>query len=109
MSGEGPLEHQSGVNREGEPFVQLILRGEIIGQFTPAQARDHARVMHEAAEAAEQDAFIMFFFQAHIGLDKPEAAKILMEFRRYRDITTAKRGGPSDPKDWIFPKGEKPT
>lgn len=61
------LWHQSGVNKKGEPFVQLLRGMEIICQMDPEQARDHARAITEAAEAAEQDAFLMDWGQRVVG------------------------------------------
>jgi hypothetical protein len=99
------LWHQSGVNRQGEPFVQLILGTKVITQMDLEQARDHARAITEAAEAAEQDAFMLDFLQDKdkIGLDRDRAMQVLMDFRRFRTAHTGKRGGPADPKDWVMP------
>ncbi|HEU0142919.1 MAG TPA: hypothetical protein VFQ79_24580 [Bryobacteraceae bacterium] len=47
------LWHQCGVSPRGEPFVQLLRGDQIIGQMSPEQARDFARAITEAAEAAE--------------------------------------------------------
>ena len=99
----GNLLHQSGVNQDGDPFVQLILDGEIIGQFSTDEAREHAHAMVEAAEAAEQDAFIVFYAKTRIGAKPKAAVKLLQDFREWRNMTTSKRGGPSDPTEWIRP------
>jgi len=53
------LWHQSGVNAQGEPFVQLIQGTAVIAQMSCEQARDQGHAILEAAEAAEQDAFIL--------------------------------------------------
>lgn len=99
----GNLLHQSGVNQHGEAFVQLILDGKAIGQFDVDEARDHARAMYEAAEAAEQDAFIVWYGTTRIGASMENAVKLLQDFREYRNLATAKRGGPVKPEDWIKP------
>lgn len=99
---EPRLFHQSGVNPKGEPFVQLLLDGRVIAQMAPEEARDHARAITEAAEAAEQDAFLMDFFQTRIRLDFNRAGQVLIDFRRWRE-KRGKRGGPTDPKDWTMP------
>jgi hypothetical protein len=44
--------HQSGVNKNGEPFVQVFFDGEVITQFSPEEARKFAMIFLEAAEAA---------------------------------------------------------
>ncbi len=73
------LWHQSGVNRKGEPFIQLMVDDAVVGQFTPEEARDHARSILEAAEASEQAAFLR---------------------RRYRE-GRGKKGPPSDKRDFM--------
>jgi hypothetical protein len=98
------LWHQSGVNQAGEPFVQLLRGTQIIGQMTPTEARDHARAITEAAEAAEQDAFLMSFGRDQLGLGMNEAGLILIAFREYRARTTGKSQGPTNPRDWVMPE-----
>lgn len=97
------LWHQSGVNSKGEPFVQLLLNERIIGQMSPEEARDHARAITEAAEAAEQDAFIFDWVTRKVGSAPEQAAGLLQDFRAYRLERTGKRGGPSNPRDWVMP------
>lgn len=87
-----PLWHQSGVNRAGEPFVQLILGEKVIAQQSVAQAREHGLAMFEAAEAAEQDAFLVHFFKSK-GAGEKQAAIILQDFRNFRREQTGKRSG----------------
>lgn len=101
------LWHQSGVNPKGEPFVQLLLGEQIICQMDPEQARDHARAITEAAEAAEQDAFLMDFFQRQVGLDFNAAGKVLIGFRHFRAERTGKSQGPRSPRDWVMPPPDK--
>jgi len=101
------LWHQSGVAPTGEPFVQLLRDEEIIAQMSPEQARDHARAITEAAEAAEQDAFLMSFAREQIGLPFNEAGKILIAFREYRARTTGKSQGPTKARDWVMPPKDK--
>jgi hypothetical protein len=84
---EKMLWHQSGVNKKGEPFVQLILDEKPIAQMTCEEARDHARAITEAAEAAEQDAFMIYFFQERLKATFDEAMKVLIEFRAFRRRT----------------------
>ena len=106
---EHVLWHQSGVNASGEPFVQLIQNDHIIGQMTPWQARDHAQAILEAAEAAEQDAFMFHFGTHQISDGDPQAGmRLVMALREYRQKTTGKSQGPRNPKDWVMPK-DKPS
>ena len=104
-----PLWHQSGVNQKGEPFVQLILGTRVIGQMTPEEARDHARAITEAAEASEQDAFMLSFMQDKVGLDLSRAGQILVDFRAWRVERTGKRGGPTNRRDWVMPPADERT
>jgi hypothetical protein len=94
---------QSGVNPKGEPFIQLTLDGRMIAQMNPEQVRDFALGLIEAAEAAEQDAFILDFMQKTVGLDLNRAGQVLLDFRRYREESTKKRGGPTSPGEWVLP------
>ena len=88
-----PLWHQSGVNRDGEPFIQLILGDKLIAQQTVTQAREHAQAVLEACEAAEQDAFLVHWVKTRIGADDRAAAGLLQDFRDYRREQTGKRSG----------------
>lgn len=91
------LNHQTGVNKAGEPFIQLILSkptgDEIISQMSPQQARDHALAMIEAAEAAEQDAFMVWFVKNQIGGDDHMAGRVLVDFRHWRETQTRIESG----------------
>jgi hypothetical protein len=104
---EHTLWHQSGVAPNGDPFVQLLQDEKIIAQMSPEMARDHARAITEAAEASEQDAFIMQFAQEKIGLDFNQAGQLLIEFRNFRAERTGKSQGPTNPRDWVMPPPDK--
>lgn len=54
-------------------------------QFPPTKAREIAMMLLEAAEAAEQDGFVVEFFKDKIGVGEEEVAVILNEFRVWRD------------------------
>lgn len=107
MAKEHVLWHQSGVSPTGEPFVQLLQDEQIIAQMSPEMARDHARAITEAAEAAEQDAFIVEFMQQRVGLDFDSAAKVLVDLRNFRAERTGKSQGPRDKRDWVMPPPDK--
>jgi hypothetical protein len=102
---EHVLWHQSGVSPTGEPFVQLIQDDKIIAQMSPEQARDHARAVTEAAEAAEQDAFLVAFGEEHLG-SHADGVRLLLEFRQYR-AKSGKSKGPRDPREWLMPPPDK--
>jgi len=100
------LWHQSGVNAQGEPFVQLIQGTAVIAQMSCEQARDHGHAILEAAEAAEQDAFIFDWVLNRVGAGASQAAGLLADFRKYRGERTNKKGGPARPGDWVMPPGK---
>lgn len=97
------LWHQSGVNKKGEPFIQLLRGTQIVCQMDVEQARDHARAITEAAEAAEQDAFLMDWGQRVVGLSFEKAGTLMMEFRQYRRERTGKNSGARTAQDWVMP------
>ena len=99
-----PLWHQSGVNRAGEPFIQLILGTRVIAQQSVEQAREHAMAVLEAAEAAEQDAFLVSWVKDNIGAGEAGAVGMLNEFREWRRARTGKRSG----QEVIPPQDKKP-
>jgi hypothetical protein len=94
--------HQSGVNPKGEPFVQLFVDDKIAGQFTPEEARAHAHAMMEAAEAAEQDAFMFHFHTQRIGAEPEHAMMVIVEFRKFRE-ERGKKGPASDRREFVDP------
>lgn len=69
--------------RTREPFVVLRWGAEG-GQLTPMEARQHARRLLEAAEAADQDAFLVDFLRDRVGVDVPQQMAVLLEFREWR-------------------------
>ncbi len=97
------LWHQSGVNKKGEAFVQLIRGENIIAQMDPQQARDHARGILETTEAAEQDAFFLGFLKSNLDLDHQAAMAIIMDFRAVRIEQTGKKSGARNSRDWVMP------
>jgi hypothetical protein len=93
MSNDEILWHQSGVNRAGEPFIQLILGDKVIAQQSVTQAREHALAILEACEAAEQDAFLVHWVRDHMEAGEAAAAGLLQDFRNWRREQTGKRSG----------------
>lgn len=97
------IDAQSGVNAKGEPFVQIVCRGELIAQLDTAGARQFSGQVLEAAEAADTDAFLMSFFTKAVGTDDQRAAIMLIAFREWRE---SHGGRPApDPETWIKPEG----
>lgn len=102
------LWHQSGVNRQGEPFVQLFMDDEPICQLSPEEARDHAKNILEATEASEQDAFMLTFFRDQVHLDTDRCMALIVDFRKWREAR-GKKGPPSDRSEFMrTDKHEKP-
>ncbi len=93
MNEEQTIRALSGVSPKDEPFVQLEIDQKTLARMTPGEARQHASRVNGAAEAAETDAFLIHFLQSKVGLQLPQAAEILLEFRRWRDA----RGGSRAP------------
>ena len=69
--------------RSREPFV-IFRWGDECGQLTPREARQHARRVLEAAEAADSDAFLLAFLRDQVGADLQHQVAVLGEFRRWR-------------------------
>lgn len=103
---ESVLWHQSGVSPTGDPFVQLLRDETIIAQLSPEQARDHARAITEAAEAAEQDAFLFDFGRLKLG-DAQAGMRLIVAFREFRAERSDKSQGPRSPRDWVMPPADK--
>ena len=97
---EKVLWHQSGVNKNGEPFIQLLIDDEVVCQLDPAEARDHAKNILEATEASEQDAFMFHFMQEKVGLDVAQAMQVIIDFRKWREAR-GKKGPVSDPREFV--------
>lgn len=79
------LSLSTGVSKEGKPFVHMFVDGERVAQVSPAEAREHALHLIEAAEAAEQDAFMLDYARRRIGADDNAAAGLLVDFRNWRE------------------------
>jgi hypothetical protein len=94
------LWHQSGVNKHGEPFIQLLMDDDVICQLSPEEARDHAKNILEATEASEQDAFMLEFMQQRVGLDVQRAMQIIVNFRKWREAH-GKKGPASDAREFL--------
>lgn len=76
---------ESGVNQEGVPFVHIHW-GPMRGQFTPEQARQFALTVLEAAEGAAYDSLFFLWMKAAMPeLGLRERARIIAEFRAFRE------------------------
>jgi hypothetical protein len=97
---ERTLWHQSGVSKNGEPFIQLLIDDEVVCQLSPEEARDHAKNVLEATEASEQDAFMLNFMQEKVGLDIAPAMQVIVNFRKWREAR-GKKGPLSDAREFM--------
>jgi hypothetical protein len=111
--GRDPDRSQSGRTRQGktlgkvevsngfgqnthEPYVEVNWptdSGSI--QLNPDEARLIARMIIEAAEAADQDAFLVAFIMRDIGLSFEQAAQIIPRFAAWRRERWNKQKTPS--------------
>lgn len=66
-------------------LVKIVKDKEVLAMLTPAEAREWAANLYQAAEAAETDEFLMAMFKDRIGLDDEKAVAVLTDFRRFRD------------------------
>ncbi len=67
-----------------KPYVELRLGDKGVTQWSPEEARGHARQVLEAAEASEQDAFFIEFITVRVGATDQAAAGMLQDFRAFR-------------------------
>lgn len=70
-----------------QPFVQIQMEypKDHPLQLAPEEARDLAANLLQAAEAADQDAFIFEFHRDLMKGDENIAANMLIQFRKWRD------------------------
>lgn len=54
-------------------------------QVSPGKAREMALMLLESADAAESDAVLIGYTRDVLGLDESQSAKLLSEFRQYRE------------------------
>lgn len=72
-----------------QPFVNLLIDDRKPIQLSPDDARAVAHNLTEAAESAEQDAFLVEWGTEALG-DERAAATLLMQFRKWRGERAAK-------------------
>jgi hypothetical protein len=80
--------------RTGDPLVELKVLPNGRAQISPAQAREFAVQLYEAAEAAQTDAFLMeFFTRDEGGPTRVQTYALVAAFREWRE----KRRGAEPP------------
>lgn len=73
-----------GVNTK-QPFVALSYNGRKIAQMRPEDATNLAHNLLACAEASLGDAFLIGFLRDKIGIEMPQIAGLIHEFRAWRD------------------------
>ena len=73
-----------------QPLVTLGWGDLMPRQMSPDEAREIARMLLEAAEAADQDGFIVEFAQRGLGQTEETAVCMLAAFREWREQARAK-------------------
>lgn len=80
-----------GTNERGEGFVHLRVEYPDmpagVTQMTPAKAREVAQIIHEAAEAADTDAFLYQFLTRKVDTNPAAALAVLADFRQWRQTS----------------------
>lgn len=67
-----------------KPYVNLEVSVSPM-QLSPGKARECALMLLESADAAESDAVLIGFARDALGMDETESAKLLNQFRQYRE------------------------
>lgn len=70
-----------------EPGVQVVVNGaDFSTVMSTTEARNLALNLLMCAEAAEHDAFLMYFFKEKVGVNEErKMAAILLDFRKWRE------------------------
>ena len=74
------------------PFVDVTIRGQRM-QVPPEKAREIGMMMLECAEAADSDATTVEFMETHVGMNRKDATRVLIEHRDIRDRRRTERMG----------------
>lgn len=76
-----------------QPFISVTVGAKDFHvQMSTDEARDLAMNLIQAAEAAEQDAFLFEWAQREVGVNDKQAAGLLSEFRKWREERLGNEG-----------------
>lgn len=78
-----PIALEPGVNAELEPFLALSIKGERVGQWTMADAREHAFFVLTSVAVADHDTGYLQVLLA-IGLDRSTALNVVADLAEHR-------------------------
>lgn len=105
LEGEVVLWVQSGVNKRGEGFVQLMRNDQIVAQLSIDQAREVSANMLQCGEASLTDSLL-------IGMLEPVSpgagVALVMQLRGEREKAGIK-GPPTDPADFLRTEHHEPA
>lgn len=79
-----PFSLAPGVNGEGISFIVVKLDGEVAGQWTLEDARDHARTILEAVIAADLDTLYFKVLRNLVNLEEEVARNVVDDLVRFR-------------------------
>lgn len=71
-------------HKDGRPRLDVSWMG-MLAQIEPAQGREIAWMLLEAAAVAECEAFLVRFLKQNVGVTPEAAAGMLADFRQYRE------------------------
>ena len=77
------IETGSGVNADGQAFVQVFIDGKKVCVLEPDEARRVAGHVMEAAASADADAMLLHFFREK-GFPEAAYAAVLAEWRQFK-------------------------
>lgn len=78
-----PLRVEPGVNQNGDGFLSLFVDGEQIGQWTVADARQHAEHVLSTVVGADLDSAYHRVLMGTIGLGRDRASQIVADLQNY--------------------------
>jgi hypothetical protein len=71
-------------SRTGEPFLHLRWHGEVVGQWTVADARQHALHLLETVQVADLDSAYLRMLMDHVDLDLSRASQVVHDLSKHR-------------------------
>jgi hypothetical protein len=92
-----PLTFVPGVDTAREPFIAIHLDGRQIGQFTPADAVEHATYILQGPVAAALDAAYHRWLREVLDLDDTKARAMVGDLHRWRTTDTGTPRGTDTP------------
>lgn len=84
-----PMRLTPGINADCEPFLAVHINGTQVGQWDPADARDHAIGVIEVITSVDLDAAYHRFLVAQMGVTPENARTVIAELAELHD---AQRG-----------------